>query len=160
MPLQGRVLSRFNQFIFKLHISVAAPWVRRLVAGFSAWSLVFNTRSFHVGFVLDTVALGQVCFLPANHYSCGSFSFLAVILLSLPLPLPPSRALVPSDPLIGCEPIQVYDHRTWTRSVVDSVHHVINSGDYLLWAFPWRLKLWRFSFRAVWAIKPTLSPSW
>jgi hypothetical protein len=47
------------------------PWFRRLVADLSLWMPGFSLVSFHVGFVVDKVALGQVFlkflqFLPAN----------------------------------------------------------------------------------------------
>jgi hypothetical protein len=38
----------------------AAPELRRLVAGFPPWRPRFESRSAHVGFVVEKVALGQV----------------------------------------------------------------------------------------------------
>jgi hypothetical protein len=38
----------------------AVPWLRWLAAGFSQRRLVFAPWSFHVGFVVDKVSLGQV----------------------------------------------------------------------------------------------------
>jgi hypothetical protein len=38
----------------------AVPWLRRLVAGLSLRRPGFDPGSFHVGFVVDKVALGQV----------------------------------------------------------------------------------------------------
>jgi hypothetical protein len=43
------------------------PWLRRLVAGLSPRRPEFDPGSVHVGFVVDTVALGQVLrFSPVN----------------------------------------------------------------------------------------------
>ena len=39
----------------------AVPWVRRLVTGLSPRSPRYDGMPFYVGFLVDTVALGQVC---------------------------------------------------------------------------------------------------
>jgi hypothetical protein len=63
--------------LFKLYVvyylpsQSAVPWLRRLVAGLSPRRPAFASRSFHVGFVADIVALGPVflqvlCFFPVN----------------------------------------------------------------------------------------------
>jgi hypothetical protein len=44
---------------------IAVPWLRRLVASLPPRRPGFFPRSFHVGFVVDKVALGQV-FLPST----------------------------------------------------------------------------------------------
>jgi hypothetical protein len=41
-------------------VSWDVPYLRRLVAGFPPWPPGFDTRSCHVGFVVDKVALRQV----------------------------------------------------------------------------------------------------
>ena len=43
------------------------PWLRRLVIGLSWWTPGFSTWSFHLGFVVDKLALGPVL--------CKYFSF-------------------------------------------------------------------------------------
>jgi hypothetical protein len=41
-------------------LGAAVPWLRRLVAGISPRRPGFDSRSVHVGFVVDKVVLGQV----------------------------------------------------------------------------------------------------
>jgi hypothetical protein len=48
--------------------STAVPWLRRLVAGLSPQSPEFAPGSIHVAFLVDRVALGQVC-LRVLHFS-------------------------------------------------------------------------------------------
>jgi hypothetical protein len=52
-------------FIFMLVMAVDKPlrfmpWLRALDAGLSSWMPEFYHRLFHVGMVVDKVALGQV----------------------------------------------------------------------------------------------------
>jgi hypothetical protein len=48
------MLYNFNHVLF--------PYINRSVAGLSFWSLRFYLRSFHVGYVVDKVALRQAFF--------------------------------------------------------------------------------------------------
>jgi hypothetical protein len=52
--------------------TVAVPWLRRLVAGFSPRRSGFDPGSVHVEFVVDKVALGQV-FLRVLRFSPVNF---------------------------------------------------------------------------------------
>jgi hypothetical protein len=69
-------------------------------------------------------------------------------------PAPSLSALVPSGTQISCETVQVYYHHPRPRILLYPVHHIIYPGDYLVWAFPRGLKLWRFPLHAGWAIEP------
>ena len=48
---------------------LALPWLRQSVAGFSPWWTEFSPRVFHVGFMVNKVAVGPV-FLPAFQFPC------------------------------------------------------------------------------------------
>jgi hypothetical protein len=52
------------------------------------------------------------------------------------------RPLVPSCSLVRCETIQVYYHQLRSRVPLDHVHHIVDSGDYLV------LELGRCAFRS------------
>jgi hypothetical protein len=48
---------------------MAVSWLRRLVSVFSPLSPGFASESFHVGFVVDKVALGLFIFLRVLQFS-------------------------------------------------------------------------------------------
>jgi hypothetical protein len=52
---------------------LAVPWLRRLVVGPSPQRPGFDPGSVHVGFLVDTVALGQVFFPRVLRFSLVSF---------------------------------------------------------------------------------------
>jgi hypothetical protein len=64
------------------------------------------------------------------------------------------RVLVPSGSPVGCEPVQVYHHHSTPKVPLDSVYHIINLGDYVVWTLPREMELGRFPFYAGWAIEP------
>jgi small ligand-binding sensory domain FIST len=60
---EDRVVAIVRTITCKLQFSrmyQAMPWFRQLVAGLSPPRCEFASRSVHVGFVVDKVALGQV----------------------------------------------------------------------------------------------------
>jgi hypothetical protein len=54
----------------------------------------------------------------------------------------------------------VYYHNLHSMVSLNPVHHTIDLGDDLVWAFPWRLKLGWLSFSAVGWYSRTSSSSW
>jgi hypothetical protein len=87
------------------------------------------------------------CHVPVAQFLRGDHSPTAISVPSL-------WALVPSSSLLRCQPVQVYYHHPRPMVPLDPVYHIIYLGDYLLWAFPQGLKLWRFPLCAGWAIEP------
>jgi hypothetical protein len=66
-PLQALLKQYFH-----LMENLAIQWLRQLVAGLSLQRAGFDPGSFHVGFVVDKVALGQV-FLRVLQFSLVNF---------------------------------------------------------------------------------------
>jgi hypothetical protein len=81
------------------------PWLRRLVAGLSPWWSGLAPRSVHEGFVVDTVALGQI--------------FLRVLLFS-PVNILPHVCRLSGGWIAGPLVVSVWTHRltpsTWTTT--------------------------------------------
>jgi hypothetical protein len=63
MEKQPSLCAAGSQYLYPLRYTnnrLAAPWLRRLVAGHLPWRPGFGTRLFYVRFVMDKVAVGQV----------------------------------------------------------------------------------------------------
>jgi hypothetical protein len=57
---EGIIYSLMKNYIRKLPVSEAVPYLRRLVGGFPLLRPGFEPGSRHVGFVVDKAELGQV----------------------------------------------------------------------------------------------------
>jgi hypothetical protein len=66
------------EYIPKFNVLKFVIWFRQLIAGLSPWRPWFVPRSFHVGFVVDKVALGQVFLLSPSVFPWQYHSIVAL----------------------------------------------------------------------------------
>jgi hypothetical protein len=87
-------------------------------------SLAVYRLSFSQRFLLATSPVPRLF-----RFFCGVWS-------STDTTAPSLRALFWSNSLVSCAPFQVYYHHPGSRVSLDPVYHIINSGEYLVWALP------------------------
>jgi hypothetical protein len=62
--------------------------------------------------------------------------------------------LILSGSLVRCYLVQVYYQHLRSEVSLNPVHHIIDSGDYPVWALPWGLRLAWLPFSVGWATRP------